>query len=313
MTDRSVQPNRRKIIGGIKIGVSVVLLFLVWRRVGSDAEIAEALRGSRVEGILLAVAVFAVGQVVASLRLHYILLQLHRRLGFLSVLRAHFVGIWFNQLLPTGFGGDVVKVLVLRRPGDTLRVTRAVLLARAFGFMALLAATILLIPLYGRVLTEPRPFHLIALVSLMGLGGLGIAVLTMRGRKLTRRVVRPIRFLILLLCDLDRPRTPRTISEIAVTSGVVVLSVVLTFMILGRALGHPIGLLACMVIVPPIIVSMHLPLSYGGWGIREVGAVALLPLGGVPEEIAFLMSVLYGLVILSCGLVGLVLWHKTDS
>jgi len=313
MTDGNRQPNRKRIIGGFKIGVSALLLFLVWWRVGSDADVAGALRGAHTGGILLAVVVFAAGQAIAALRLHYVLLQLHRRLGFPTVLRAHFVGIWFNQLLPTGFGGDIVKVLVLRRRGDTLRVTRAVLLARAFGLMALLAASILLVPFYGRVLNDPRSFQLIALASLIALGGLGIAVLTVRGGNVTRRVVRPIRFLMLLLCDLDRPRTPRSISEIVVTSAVVVFSVALTFMILGRALGHPIGLLACMVIIPPIIVSMHLPLSYGGWGIREVGAVALLPLGGVPEDIAFLMSVLYGLVILSCGLVGLVLWHRTGS
>ncbi|MCK4546521.1 MAG: flippase-like domain-containing protein [Candidatus Eisenbacteria sp.] len=313
MTDERSDPNRKKIIGMLKLCVSAVLLLIVWRSAASGGDLVETLRGANPLLLVVAAATFAAGQAVAALRLHYILLRLRRRVGFPTVLRAHFIGIWFNQLLPTGFGGDIVKLLVLRRPGDTLRFTRAVLLGRAFGLTALLLAAILLVPFYGTVLTRTRPFHAIALVSLAGLAGLGIGVIVAGNRNLTGKLARPLKFIFLLLQDMRRFARGRPFVEQVVTSGLVVLSVVACFVILGWALGRPIGFATCLVIVPPIIVSMHLPLSYGGWGIREVGAVALLPFGGIPPDIAFLMSLLYGLVILVSGLAGLVLWHMPGS
>lgn len=310
MTREKGRRSRGKLVGVLKLCVSAVLLLIVWRHVAARGDLVETLRGANSWGLFMAGVAFAAGQSVAALRLHYVLRRLRRYLAFGTVLRAHFIGIWFNQLLPTGFGGDIVKLLVLRRPGDTLRFTRGVLLARGFGLIALLVAAILLVPFYGAVVSEPRPFRAIVLASLTILAGLGVGVLVAGNRNLTGRLPRPIKFMFLLLTDMRRFARGRPFVEQVVTSGSVVLSVVACFVILAWALGYAIGFLTCLVIVPPIIVSMHLPLSYGGWGVREVGAVALLPFGGVPAGVAFLMSVLYGLVILSSGLVGLVLWHS---
>jgi uncharacterized protein (TIRG00374 family) len=310
MTRSGSPPTRRRLIGLLKILVSAVLLVLVWRNVSSRGDVAETLRGANTWALVAAALVFAAGQSVAALRLQYILRTLGRRLSFWEILRAHFIGIWFNQMLPTGFGGDVVKLLVLRRSGDTLRFTRGVLLARVFGLIALLLVTVLLAPFLGTVVSGQRPFRGIALVSMIVLLGLGTGILFAGSRRLTTKLPKPAKFISLLLIDMKRFARGRALLEQLVTSGVLVLSVVACFTILGWALGSPIRFATCLVIVPPIIVSMHLPLSYGGWGIREVGAVALLPYGGVPPEVSFLMSVLYGLVILSSGLVGLILWHS---
>lgn len=300
--------SRKKLFGLFRIAVSALLLLLVWRTASSKGDPLEILRGTNLMMLTAAAAIFAAGQAVAALRLRYTLITLHRHITFTALLRAHFIGITFNQVLPTGFGGDIVKILVLRRRGDTGRITRGVLLARVFGLLALLVATIILVPFYGRVLSETRSFLVIAAIAFMIIVGFVMAMYALRNRRFLNRLNRPLRALALLLTDIRRFSAPRPFIETAVTSAAIVLTVIVCFTLLGRALGHPVSLLTCLVIVPPIIVSMHLPLSFGGWGIREVGAVALLPLGGFPTETAFLTSVLYGIVILACGLVGLVLW-----
>jgi uncharacterized membrane protein YbhN (UPF0104 family) len=301
--------SRKKLFGLLRVGVSALLLLLVWRTASSKGDLLEILRRADLLMLFAATAIFAAGQAVAALRLRYILITLHRRIALPALLRAHFIGITFNQVLPTGFGGDIVKILVLRSPGDTGRITRGVLLARGFGLLALLLATVILVPFYGRVLSDTRSFLVIAAIAFMIIVGFVGAVCAVRSRRLLNRLNRPLRALALLLTDVRRFSAPRPFIETVLTSAVIVLTVIVCFTFLGRALGHPVSLLSCLVIVPPIIVSMHLPLSFGGWGVREVGAVALLPLGGFPPETAFLTSVLYGIVILACGLVGLVLWH----
>lgn len=313
MSTREDRLNRRRLKGALKICVSGALLLIVWRTVVSEGSLAETLRWANPSSLLVAAGILAAGQAVAALRLHYVLLRLRRRIGFLPILRAHFVGIWFNQVLPTSIGGDAVKVLVLRRPGDTVRITRGVLLSRGFGLIALLATVSLLVPFYDRILIRARPFYAIAVVSLILLAALGLAVHLSRISGLARKSARLVRFLPLLLRDMQRFVSPRLFWGQVWTSGLVVLSVVVCFMFLGRAVGHNISIGACLVVVPPIILSMHIPLSYGGWGIREVGAVALLPLAGVPADTAFLMSVLYGAAFLMSGLLGLMLWHGPGS
>jgi hypothetical protein len=301
--------SRKRLLGLSKALASAILLLIAWRAAGTETGLREAIGRMDVGLLAGAALVFAAGQAVAALRLFFVLRRLCRPAPFAAVLRAHFVGLGFNQVLPTGFGGDVVKILVLRRAGDTRRVVRAVLLARGFGLVALLFATAALFPFYGRVLSETGPLRPLAGVSagllLVGLAAAGAS----RWRRLARPRRRPVRFLFLLLRDARRFSAPRPLLEQAATSAAVVLSVVLCFDLLGGSLGHAGNAATYLTVVPPVIVAMHLPISFGGWGIREVGAVTLLPLGGMDGETAFLVSLLYGVVLLASGAAGFILWQ----
>lgn len=293
-----------------KAGVSLGLLAIVWWAAVRRQNPAEILAGVNVRDLALALVIFVAGQVVAGLRLHIVLVELHRRHNWRDVLRAHFVGLWFNQVLPTGFGGDVVKVLTLRRAGDTFRVIRSVAAARVYGLSALLAFAILGAPFFSQLTTDPRPFWAVAIVAGLGLIGLAGAV-GLASQKVLARPMQHVKggVLIVVLRDIRRVAIGRIKWEMVLTSAIVVLTVCLCFWFLSTALGHPLTLASCLLAVPPLIVSMQLPVSFGGWGIRELGASILLPLVGVPSAIAVLVSVLYGLVIAASGLIGLVVWH----
>jgi len=55
------------------------------------------------------------------------------------------------------------------------------------------------------------------------------------------------------------------------------------------------------------LVSM-IPISFGGWGVREGAMVVFFGLVGVPAADALAMSILFGLAALVAGLPGGVLW-----
>jgi hypothetical protein len=173
----------------------------------------------------------------------------------------------------------------------------------------LLACAVALAPFYRLLVRSPRPLYILAAVSAVSLAGLLCVILAAMNRRLARGLPRPVRFLILLARDLRRFSKGRAFREQFVTSALIVGSMSVCFTVIGLSLAQPIGLWTSLVVVPPVIVSMHLPMSYAGWGTREVGAVVLLPLAGVPAEAALVMSVLYGLLILCSGIAGLLLWH----
>jgi hypothetical protein len=72
---------------------------------------------------------------------------------------------------------------------------------------------------------------------------------------------------------------------------------------LARALATPISLLDCLLIVPPTLLISSVPISLGGWGVRESALAAGFVLVGATSEAGVATSVLFGLTGPLIGLV----------
>jgi uncharacterized membrane protein YbhN (UPF0104 family) len=289
------------------------MVAVAWRSAGARIQVGRTASELHFFWLGMALIALNVGQVVAALRLQFTLSALGRQAAFTAVLRAHFIGLWFNQALPTGIGGDVAKVMLLRKPGDLLRCARGVLLTRIVGLAALLACAVAVTPFVGSVVRAPRPLYAIGSASGALLIVLAVAAVMSRSRRFARVLPRPARFLLLLVHDLRRVLSRRALRPQLITSAVIVVSIALCFDLIARSLGQGLGLWTCLVVVPPVIVSMHLPMSFAGWGTREVGAVVLLPLAGVPAQTALVISIFYGLLMLASGLIGLAFWQTSPE
>lgn len=88
------------------------------------------------------------------------------------------------------------------------------------------------------------------------------------------------------------------------------LAMCLMFYIIALGLDAPIGLLECLFVVPVFTVLASLPISYAGWGVRELSCVALLQFFGVPTETAVMVSIFYGLTVLASCLPGIFLVYS---
>ncbi len=253
-----------------------------------------------------AFAVYFAGQIASSARFVYVLATLRRRLALLSSLRVHYIGLWFNQVMPTSLGGDVAKVFYLRAQVGFSRAVRATLLDRVSGLVILLASVVVLAPVYATrlpVLAIPA----IALSTSFLLAVVLAAVLARQAafRRLLPRIARPA---LILAVDLGRFGRWRRFWPQLWTSIVVHACGVLTYTLLGMALGLPIGLMTYFLLVPLVFLIALLPISFAGWGLRETGAVGLFGLAAVPAEAALLLSVLFGLLQLASSIPGGIDW-----
>jgi len=68
------------------------------------------------------------------------------------------------------------------------------------------------------------------------------------------------------------------------------------------AAGGRAGYWQVQAVAAPVFVAGALPLSYGGFGARELAALAAFPLVGVPADVGLAASVLYGFVAVTLGL-----------
>ncbi len=78
--------------------------------------------------------------------------------------------------------------------------------------------------------------------------------------------------------------------------------------ILALALDIRVTWLDCLALVPPVMLITTLPISIGGWGVREVAMTVAFGLIGIAQNDAGALSILVGLAGLAVSLPGGVLW-----
>jgi glycosyltransferase 2 family protein len=88
---------------------------------------------------------------------------------------------------------------------------------------------------------------------------------------------------------------------------------VLIFQLLADAYGLGIPLSTTLIVFPAALLMSILPISFGGWGVREASVVYGLSLYGIPEHDALLASLLFGtfqLVAAIPSVVGFFSWAR---
>lgn len=268
--------DRRRLFRGLgTAGLSAVLLGgLLWRL--DSASIFELLAGSGWGWVLLASALGPVQVLLGAERWRRASAALDLELPRAEAVREYALSTLLNQLLPGGVAGDGARVLRQRRQGLS-RVLRAAVVDRALGQ----AALGLLVAL-GLLAWPGRPAGSLALAGAVLLGLLGLATLA-------RRTV----------AEAVLPELPAHL----LTSLLLLASFLLGFALCGRALDLEAGPWLWSA-VPLVLLAMSLPVSWGGWGPRELTAGAVLPALGWSPEQGVALAALYGLSVLLGALPG---------
>jgi uncharacterized membrane protein YbhN (UPF0104 family) len=229
--------------------------------------------------------------------------------GLGSLTKLLFVGLFFNQVLPTGVGGDAVRAWRCRRLGIALgTAVRSVLLDRVSGYLVMVVIYAASLPMLLRIFPDTQErFGLIVVFGAAFLGLLGFPFMDRLPARLLRLPM------IGALADLSR-ETRRLVTHPGRCAAVLGLSIiavglaVLACMLVGDSLGVPLSFATWLLVVPPVSLIQLMPISLAGWGVREAGMVVLLSGFGVPAEAALAISILMGLTLIVIGLPGGLIW-----
>jgi uncharacterized membrane protein YbhN (UPF0104 family) len=291
---------------------AAVLGGLAWRT--DWGQLAAAFRGLRWEYWLAAVGLFLATQVMSAVRWQW----LARPLGFAAPLRrfvAHyFVGMFFNLLLPTSVGGDVVRAVCLNAgSGRKTAAALSVLLDRLSGLLVLLALACVAALAYPLPLP---PWVAMAVGAAAGGAVVGLAVLPASTRLLARLDVAgagrwrgplgKVRSLATSLREafgVYRGR-PRLLAASVLLSLVVQVAGVAQVALVGRAIGLDVPVGVYGVAVPMVALLTLLPVSVNGMGVREAGMVLFLHPAGVAAGPAVAVAFLWFCVQTAGGVVG---------
>ena len=288
------------------LGSLTLLAVLAWRM--DWGQLARAFANVRAGPWLLALALYLPIQAVSSLRWQL----LARPLGFGGpwgrYLALYFIGMFFNLVLPTSVGGDMVRAWYLARQdgddpvtGRRLGAFLSVFADRASGLAVLVAvacaaALCCPVPLPAWVTGSVAA---VGAAALLGLAALPVlpwlqAVLPAHGR--LRRLADGAALYL---------RHRRLLFGATALSVVVQVANVVLVWLVGEALGLPVPPLYYGVFVPLVSLLTLLPVSVNGMGLREAGTVLLLAPLGVGRAEAVALSLLTFAVLTAASLTGL--------
>lgn len=290
-----------------KVAGTLLSIYMILNSVSWDG-VRQTFARLSIAWLVLAVFVFWAAQLVSSLRCVYVARALGGDLDFTTSLRANFIGLWFSQVLPTGFGGDLIKITMLKSRIGLSVGMRTVLIDRFSGLVILLLVMSVQLPFYWIYFEQA---HELAFVGLASLGGLFVVVITSAAASLiSSRFNLPfgIRHGFELMADVWKFRQGRLLAEQFWTSSVIHMHGILSFMLIGLAFGIHIEFIDYVLLVPVIFLLALIPFSFAGWGVREVGAIWVFSMVGMPKESALAISIGFGVVLLLAGIPGFLVW-----
>jgi uncharacterized membrane protein YbhN (UPF0104 family) len=289
-----------------KLAVTALVAWLIATRFDLGG-VRAALSGASVAGLLVALAAFLVIPVMGGVRWWAVLRGLGARHRLGDIVALFSVALVVGQVLPS-VAGDGLRVWLLARRGDAVgQVVHSVLLERVAMVLTLLAVAVATAPLLAARTGQPGAVAIS--VGLLIAGGVGLAALMAADRLPQRlRGWRPLKGLV----DAAAPTRALVWSRwgacLVIVSVLANLGFALTAFLLARALGLPVSAMDFLAIMPAVTLATTLPISFGGWGVREGVLVLLLGHLGVAAGGALALSLLFGLGGVLCGLPGLVVW-----
>jgi uncharacterized protein (TIRG00374 family) len=128
-----------------RVLISLGLLVFVLLTIGVE-RIGRSLLQAEPGPLLVALGLYALGVALRAVRWRALLVALDLRIPLRRLVYLYFAGYFFSAFLPTGFGGDVVRVLELSQEAQTAAVLGTVVLDRLTGLLVLFAMALLALP-----------------------------------------------------------------------------------------------------------------------------------------------------------------------
>lgn len=298
---------------GFKLTVTIALLALLLSRTDLHA-IGTLFRSLQFPIFFGSIALYLVAQVLSTIRWRCLLRAEQIYLPFWRLILLYYEGMFFNLMLPTAIGGDLVRGYQVSRLTDRREASMAsILVERLSGFVALsIIACIAVIPAHGRV-GDPLIFWLTA-ASAAGMVALIASLLSDRLQTLFFRLLHGVglgRFhdaIHRLYEAIQQYWTHRRALLLALGLSLILQSLVITiFYLISLALNLSVPFFYFFLFVPLMSVISMLPISIAGLGLREGSAVYLFATVGLDAAGALSLSLLWFAVTALCsGLGGIV-------
>ena len=279
-----------------KYTLSLSLLYYVIATYGDDMQ--KTLGIINYHYILLVFFISFIQYVLSAYRWMYISSKNGSEMNFLYCLKFYYISTFINNILPGGVVGDIYRAYSARESDNNLinlsKSVQGIVFERLSGqimmfFIFLISLTFffLINAKYVAFLFTVVPVLLITFI-------IYIVVRKIYFNKISSNEI---------VINFRKIFSGKIFWNHTIISFFVVLSYIVIYIISAEALS--IDYFTFFVFTPIVLFSMTLPVSIGGWGVREGTALLIAFLLGLSASSSISVAVMYGILNLFCSLPGL--------
>lgn len=282
----------------VKVCISIAIMYFLLRSQDLDT-LWQTFASVNPLAVVFVAVLFLCTQSISTFRWS-VILRKDVKISYFRLLSIYFVGMFFNNFLPTMVGGDLVKGYYLykySKKGDI--ALASIFMDRYSGFAALMCITALaLIPGYALIKGTALPGFFVFLIG--GFAAMSLIIWVGPLHSWAMRILDRIHFyginkkIDTFYKVLMGYKSHRDILlKIFGCSVLVQGGIIIGYFVLGSGLGIEVPLGYYFLFIPLTTAISMLPISLSGLGIREGAFIYLFTMVGASKEQAIALSLLW--------------------
>ena len=295
----------------VRVGVSAALLYFVLRSIDLTS-FWDRVRGMNAAWLLLALATFAITPSISAWRWNRLLRAQHVDIEQHRLTESFWVGLFFNNFLPSNIGGDVVRIAdTAPAAGSKTLATTVILVDRGLGLTALL-----LVAAVGALAASFAGVHVpgARFLWMASAAGVTATILVIAIPDLIGHLLAPAR-------ALNRPwvteraqrledaaikfrNAPAALAGAFGGAIVVQITIVAFYLLTAQGLSVPLPIFLGAVLIPVSMAVQMAPVSINGFGVREAVFAFFFRRFGLPPDAAVALSLVSTGLMMGLSLVG---------
>ena len=285
------------------------------------SEIMKYFRASNLAIVFIAFLLIILHMLFISYRWRLIISLFTIQLPVVKLFKYLLIGHFFRNLFPFFLTGDIVRVWLCAEINFSVsKAAFTVVVDRISGI-----AGLLLISFSAAVMSEfvhPTVWAMLGLFFFSGVVVCFLYVFFLHKNKIilwqpNRPTFKKIES---FFYDVDRfimnviIKSPINLIKIMILSLASNFMILLSMYSIAVAVDCPITFLQALLYFPIVLLAAFIPLSIGGWGVREGAMIFIFSFLLLPSEMALTISVIFGVLSSLIGLVGAPLWllHRSS-
>jgi uncharacterized membrane protein YbhN (UPF0104 family) len=300
-----------------KLAGAAVLLLVLWLSLDWGHAAAVLARADPVL-IWAALAASALNVLISAHKWQLLLRRARVSLAYGVAAQLYWIGAFFSNFLPTGVGGDAVRLMLTPAQGQLGTVAGTILVERLTGLLMLLQLSVLglaFLPLdlgdgsIGRLVTAAALGSTGLVAAVLMAPGLFVASIERFAGMLPAALRAPLGPAQRIAAQVMRPAADRLAVAVAVLYSLpFYAAVILAQYLMLRAVGAHVGPLEVILGAPLVCAVTLLPVTVNGLFLAEGAFVLVYASVGVAPETALAAAILRRLVDLANSGLGGLLW-----
>ncbi len=298
------QNKQSRSIVFIKITVSALLIAILLYKSDINKYVA-LIKNSSPVYLLIAFLLTTLSIILSAYKWRFLITAQGYSVPFTSLIKSYFVGLFFNNFLPTSIGGDVVRAYDLKKMiGNGPAAAASVVAERVLA-----SFTLGLIVLCGMALSMDSlaSYKYITIVFVtICFASLFAVVYAHKVGSLLQRFNMPIINKLKNTADSVSSSVKKrpVLVRVLVYSFLFQLMVVLINVFVIKALGLNVPIAFTLLFIPIIFAITMLPISLNGLGVREATYAYFFAQVGLSTEEAVTISICFFLIVTLVSLIG---------